>query len=200
MKKRLLVFVLCVSMVIGNLSLVSADEIAENVNVQETVSGNENAEIPDGFQRGTETAEKPEELVITGMLPEESASVSDAEDNDELFEGYVEKLFLDSQEKKRGGSYTNDRLSGIDAAVYGALRGYISLAASGERSSTVFPVAISELGLDKTSWTAADLGVDAIVVDGAFSEEAVNAAYNLLKCDLHLVLTALLADCPYELY
>lgn len=116
-----------------------------------------------------------------------------------LFEDYLESL--DEQgnaprAKKTAGS----KLTGIDKVLYTKLTRYIAQVAAGDRASTVFDIPVEELGLDQLTWTASELGVEAIIVDDDFSYDAVAAVY--AKCTYHSsqIIQALLADNPYELY
>ena len=84
--------------------------------------------------------------------------------------------------------------------------------AAGETFSTKFVLSSEELAFTGTQYTAADLGVDAILEaaedesdDGSgpvyyISQEAFEAVLKKEGLDLNLLLAALLSDCPYDLY
>ena len=85
--------------------------------------------------------------------------------------------------------------------------------AAGERASTVFEISVDELGLDKTYWTAEELGFESLFVldeDGEYvtdedgfviiSDEAASAVNAKGDYDLNRIVNALLADFPYHLY
>ena len=123
-------------------------------------------------------------------------------DEDALFAGYIAALFYGDGYAPApaldGASGGYASLSGIEALVYDRLRVMIEEVAAGERTSTVFEIPIAELGMEKTSWTAAELGIPAIADDdGAITAEAMDAAFPLPG---ERIVNALLADCPYSLY
>jgi hypothetical protein len=91
-------------------------------------------------------------------------------------------------------------LTGINAAIYTSLKGQIKQVADGTSDSAVFTVGLDEFGLEKNSWTAAELGVDAIARNGIITSEAKNALTNKLGISMRTVITSLLFDCPYDLY
>ena len=130
----------------------------------------------------------------TVSLPENGQA-----DNDSLFEGYVYGLFYPGEIEVAGDS-AGQRLSGADAVLYGFLRPKIAEVAEGEQETTVFSMPLSALNLSKTSWSAEELGVSALVEDDALTEEAGEALMNQTGINMGLVLSALLSDCPYELY
>lgn len=116
-----------------------------------------------------------------------------------LFENYLESLDEEGNAprvKKTAGN----KLTGIDKAIYTKLSQYISQVAAGDRASTVFDIPVKELGLEQLSWTASELGVEAIIVGEAFSDDAIAAVR--AKCTYHSsqIIQALLADNPYGLY
>ena len=76
MKKRVLVFVLSICMVLGNLSVVSAEEIAGEVNLQETVIQNENSGLPDGLQEEVNGQESTEAEITGDSEAAETAEAS----------------------------------------------------------------------------------------------------------------------------
>ena len=97
---------------------------------------------------------------------------TDGQSSDDLFAAYVDKAFggADSSKKLRGGGYAGARLTGVNRAIYNYIAAEIPAIASGERASTSFAIDAEEIGIKK-NWTAQDLGVDAIVVDGAIPQE-----------------------------
>ena len=95
---------------------------------------------------------------------------------------------------------TRVQLSGVEAATFDILRSQICDIAAGRRTSTALEVPVLSLGLPSLTWTAAELGVDTIVVNGAVTDAAKSAALNKVTGDFNTVLSALLMDCPYELF
>lgn len=91
------------------------------------------------------------------------------------------------------------RLSGNDRAVYDALVGKINQVARGELTNTEFVFTSAGLGI-RQLWTAAKLGVPAILENGAISEDAVQAIKEHLDFNGGRVIDALMADYPYQMY
>ena len=137
----------------------------------------------------------------------------------DLFADYVEKSFggqtsqAEQSGRKRAPKSAAAGLSGIDKAIYENIASGLPQIAAGERASTVFEIAVNELGLDKTFWTAGELGIPSIftldesgdiIVDdegnASISEEAIAAIEEMTTYDLSIVIDALLADYPYQLY
>lgn len=151
-------------------------------------------------------AASAEELVITATLPEVVVIPGGETNNDALFDAYVEGLFaIPRRRLMKAARSVGSRLTGMDAAYYSALRSAIEEVAAGDRTSTVFEFSPEELGLDAYSYTAAELGVDAIVADDAITPAASAAFSQRLAeenavCNLSYLLDVLLADCPYSLY
>jgi len=147
-------------------------------------------------QAQAEEAELAPEL-ITVEMPE------DYPDNDELFAGYVEQAFYG-----KWGTYgtgAREGLSDIGKAMYDYLKEECAKVANGEIQSTEFTLDASGIPLWNTagyelSWTAEELGVDAIVVDGNATEAAISAAQAKVVEELDAVYYALQYDCPYEMY
>ena len=129
---------------------------------------------------------------------------SGVSDNDELFRQYIERK-LDVNGKKFRKSAKNtligNKLSGYDKIAYDSLKSQIALVAEGTKTSTIFTVSLAELGFSsETTFTAEQLGVQAIFKDGELTDEAENAIYAQVSFNVDLVKDSLLSDCPYELY
>ena len=126
------------------------------------------------------------------------------ESSENLFAQYVERE-LGSQVRDRtpAQTYSSDdfgvQLTGLTAQFYQALKPKLEEVAEGSRTSTEITLTLEELGLDGT-FTAEDLGIEAIVQDGRFTQEAVDAIEALTYVNLSALLDALLGDCPLELY
>ena len=129
-----------------------------------------------------------------------------AADNDELFMQYVEAKLSEGIENEESGEIPGHARmrrvmpSGINAAIYASLKEQVKLVADGKKTSAVFEVTLEELVLEKNGWTAEELGVPAIAVNGRITQEAKNALTKELGINMRSVLTALLFDCPYDLY
>ena len=95
-------------------------------------------------------------------------------------------------------------LTGADLNMYTRLRRDISAVANGAEGctgSTIFTYSLGEI-YPQTSFTAAELGVDDIVVNYAISSEATQAAKAKFSkmMNFSTVLNYLQLDCSYELY
>ena len=138
-----------------------------------------------------------------GYVPAGRVSIAfhgtDGSDNEKLFESYVQGLFYPG-EVEAAGDYAGSQLSGTDAIIYSILRANVGEVAEGKEDSTVFTVPVNSLGLSPTVWTAEQLGVDTIIADEAITEEAASTALGNVCGNLDRIVSALLADCPYELY
>ena len=149
-----------------------------------------------------------ENVIADSLTRDETISDPAAEqDNDELFMLYVEERLaenagMDGTASEKAASRLMRRVmpTGINANIYNSLRRQIKKVADGESNSAVFTVTLEEFGLEKYSWTAVDLGVSAIVKDGSITQEAKTALTKELGINIRTVLTALLFDCPYDLY
>ncbi len=146
----------------------------------------------------------PEGMVLTEQQEMKIAIPGGENDNDELFESYMERAVfgLVSPVKKLRSAA---RLSGTEAAIYNQLLPQIREVAAGERTSTVFEIAAEDMGFEKLSWTAAELGVSSLIEkddqgNAMISSEAKTALAEHTAYDFNLVLRALLSNCPYELY
>ena len=122
----------------------------------------------------------------------------DGTDNDELFEYYIEnelneglppsgKIMLKSARL---------RLSGTNLAVYNVLKTEIAIVADGKRASTKFEITLADLSLKQTEWTNSELGI----ADSADNKERLRAVFRKIGFDPDLLLNAIIADCPYDLY
>ena len=184
----------------------TAEEEPEAPSAEEASVEEDQAE---DVQPETEDAEEPSSEILPDTIitveVEESTYISggNGADNDELFAGYVDKAFgkektASGRKKLKASAYS--RLTGQNAAVYEALKPQIEAVAAGESASTIFTVSLEALGLAGRTWSAEDLGVDAILVDGQISDAASKALGQFMTFDSSAVVNALLADCPYELY
>ena len=178
-KRRLAIILSLTLIVLSVPTVASATEIAEDEQM---------------IQDQTEAYEEITVDVETG-------TIDSVADNDELFAKYVNQVFYGPSlnQKKLLKSSGASRLSDNNFLIYSYLKDGAAEVASGVRSSTVFEISIADLLPD--SYTASDLGVTAIVdANNNITTAAQNALISKLNIDMSLVLDALLADCPYELY
>lgn len=169
---------------------------SSNAQAQEEEKGDEKAELEKNAKE--DEKEKDEEAVQTIEGEEIIISTedifADLPDNDELFAGYVEKMFYDDGIS----TYANwgaERLEGTEKQIYDILKNAVTEIAAGKRSSTKITIPVKSLTGVKTEWTAADAGVS---VD-PLTKEAMSAITQKIV-DIHKVLSYLMVDCPYELY
>lgn len=143
------------------------------------------------------------EEISAEALPEEKIVIAaDARDAVQAAEGYIRKIMYPIKPglQVRGPSPTGARLTGINKTLYDKLYLLIADVAAGKQESTVFSFPAEEV-YGQAAFTAEDLGVDALVSGGVFTEEAKAAVGRLVQSfDSVLIVQALLDDCPYELY
>ena len=185
-------------------------------NIEENGQGSSVEILPDPAPT---TENEEDEPVYTGVIEATEESVlpegAGAESSEEMFSRYVDRSFSGGavSARKRLRAAAHSSLSGYDLAVYGFLASEISKIASGELSSTIITITPEIMGLEQTSWTAEELGVDSIweldengkIVKNESGRGVLNplavanvrakAAVNHSK-----IIDALLADHPYELY
>ena len=110
-------------------------------------------------------------------------------DNDELFAMYVEQE-LYGYETATYGTRARERLNKGEKAIYDVLKAKIeSVASNGGATEFV----LTEVPGLTTSWTREELGVESIT-----GEDIANALF--AQFALENVVTALLDDCPFDLY
>ena len=136
-------------------------------------------------------------------LPEGSQAfrADDPGDSDQLAEAYLNRIMPSKgMSLKRTRSPRGENLTGMMATLYSLMLKDITDVANGERSSTVM-VYDASVVYPKTEFTAADLGVESILdEDGYLREDTYNALGEIITFDLSPALSALMVDCPYELY
>lgn len=125
-------------------------------------------------------------------------------DNDELLTGYAVKLFdsIGSSRKLRSAYSVGSSLTGSNAFIYSELKDMATDIANGNRTNSIYNHDYGTQG----PWTAQDLAIESIVIldeatgNPVILQEAVDAALERVVPDISVVIDALLADCPYELY
>ena len=90
-------------------------------------------------------------------------------------------------------------LTGLEKTIYDRLSAQILKISTGECVEPTVSFTLKELGLDG-AWTAQDLGVSSLFQGNSFSQAAVDAVYDKLDFDSGLVVDALLADYPFDLF
>ena len=179
-------------------------EPAEAVLPEVTEEAEETEEVSEPEQEQAEEELVPEETAeeITVPSSTEYGTVdADAGTNDELLQMYIDKqLNLDDGQEDATAQGMGDVLTGNNLIVYNILKSKVEQVASGEITSTEFSITLADLGLSGKQWTASELGVDTIMVNGALNPEAKTALQNLIGINVPDIIQRLLVDCPYDLY
>ncbi len=195
MKSRITAWLLAVVLVCNGVDLTGLSvraqeaESTEEIETAETVT----AEISD-----VDSTEETEAEVYS--VPD----TLDVPDNDELFAEYAQSVFYPENENSTYANWGDTKLDGLSATIYNLLKERVGEVANGDASSTEFTLTWQELGVTKTSWTQAELGVTIVNSStGKISAEAMTAAQKEIGYDstqMNTVFNCLLADCPYDLY
>lgn len=143
---------------------------------------------------------EPEAKTLTGQVPAQLTTVESGSDSDELMAGYIEQQFSEPLGTGQLNLMASSAyLGGNEQRLYDALLPFVREVASGERTSTRFDVPVEDI-FGQSSWTADDLGVEAIMEGDNVSTDAEAAFNDATSVDLGLVFSKLQADLPYELY
>ena len=201
-----------------------ASEADSNADVSETDPNSGTMEASDPDAATAANAAPVDDFVFKGSVhvrtdgQEAAPGEKDGKSPEDLFADYVERSFNGeagrvSLRKSRAARSATSNLTVVERAFYNSIAACLPQIAAGERSSTVFEVFIDDLGLEKTAWTAAELGVgsvfeldesgNVILDDNGYaflSMEAAEAAEKKAGYDLTKVLGALMEDYPYQLY
>ena len=137
-------------------------------------------------------------------------------DSEELFADYLDQEIYSAagkEDKKdvpnpsgesdgriKAKKNTGSRLTGNDKRIYQVLMKYIAETAAGKRASTRYEIGVDDLGIKNKYFTAEDLGVSRLTYQKNGTLTIAPEAEKALLGDLSRILTALLVDCPYELY
>ena len=124
------------------------------------------------------------------------------EERQALVEGYIEKTLYARMKTTatRSVQLVGNNLTGINKKLYLTLSDRIAQVAAGTLTSTVFAFPVEDV-YDQVTYTKEELGVEALVENGRFTDEAVEAVRKILRSfDVGEIVRALMADCPYELY
>ncbi len=149
-------------------------------------------------------------IVVTGCFDTDIYAISDkavgideSYQND-LLEGYIDKLVEETSQKKSDSdsvealaSDRGDSLTGLNSYMYSFLKERIEQVAKGKLDSTVFETGTISPGEGnyRSSFSGEDLGTEDLTGD-----EAVNKAVERTGLDMRRVMSALLSDLPYDLY
>ncbi len=162
------------------------------------------AGLPAALTEGAGDEETPQWVEF-----EEQAACPDLGfDSDAAAAGFINRAMAVNQQgrvmfRAAYGSVAGRRLTGIDYNIYLAVKPMIAEVARGERSSTELEIPLTAI-YDKASYTPADFELESFYdEDGAVTAEAQAAVDEKLELNedrINRVLTALLVDCPYDLY
>ena len=193
---------------------IDQEDLSQETEPEEEQEETENAGTSENTESGSEEdvsgeadIEEEEFEEITIELDDMFADVSsmDIPSEEEMLEGYVDSVMFSEDQtpgsrRKLYSVMAGSSLSRMNLSVYRILMQEVALIAEGQRSSTQITFSIDDLGLEKTSWTAEELGVDAIVVNGSIPSTVIKKVQNKVGYDFDLVVGALLEDNPYALY
>ncbi|PWJ70779.1 hypothetical protein B0O40_0628 [Ruminococcaceae bacterium R-25] len=184
-------------------------------------------DLPPSEQASDETSAPDDKTVEDTALPEETSApeedaaveVSDEEatvadepkeDNPDVDayvpgEVYVWKDIDPSYKPAKslvsaGSGIYRYQFTGNNAKVYQLLKNYFSQVANGSRTSTVFEITFEALGVAGKYYSASDLGLDAVVVNGSITAEAQTKMDELVDFDIGSIRDRLLVECPFECY
>lgn len=124
--------------------------------------------------------------------------------NEDAVSGYIEsQMSVPHPAKKRllkaARSTAGSRLDTQERRLYELLSPLIREVAEGRRDSAAFALPINAI-YDNVAYTAADLGLDSLLIGGEVSIDAAQAFWDRIDLDIARVVNALMADMPYELY
>ena len=194
---------------------ITAEEASESETIDEEapdaeiLAYEEIEEASDDAEIILEEASDDAEIILEEEPEEQAYTPEDTKSADELFAAYVDAEFGIPNEGAKPGllrkrATAGSKLKSDTLAAYNYVSAQLPLIASGEITSSHFTVPDEEVAfITETAWTAEDLGVSAIEVNGAITQEAKDAASQRLReeyFDLSILIDALLADHPYLLY
>ena len=137
--------------------------------------------------------EKSEETYTVSETVTINVSEKDFMSNEDMAEGFLNRAFYGERTNLRKGSTAGSQLTGAELNCYNKLKPLISEIANGEVSST--EISVSGI-FDKISYTYAELGFSETTVNW----DTVKAAFARQFSLSNQYLSALLYDCPYDLY
>ena len=143
-------------------------------------------------------------MMAPGVSTQSAFLPDDGISNEMLFKGYVQQMLDDAlpvskrpQAAKRRSAVA--QLTGNDLRVYDLLVPELKKIANGTVTKAEFSFLPTDI-FGQSSWTASDLGVSSIIVDNAFSPEALASFNSATAINFSKVVSALLVDFPFELY
>ncbi len=137
-------------------------------------------------------AEEPAVITVPGI----TVTVKDGGNKGDPAAGYIMRQMTGGGAPTKGAAGFS-KLEGNDARLYTALKPLIAEVAAGQRGSTEFEIPVEDI-FEKYRYTAGELGFTEINSSNASTVK--DAMVAKASIDLHRVMSALLVDCPYELY
>lgn len=225
MKNRLFALLLALAMIVTYMPALAFaegeegmgdDPVAESVQDENAgaseASGVSEPEAngPAGERAVTDVDADKDSLVPVsqGKMSKGSLSVkntgADLDDADDLLMQYLQNEVVDKKAKRKSLNAKSQRTGNLDnkeAAVFSELIDEISNIADGESESAVIDVPISTITGQDLTITAEDLGLETLTdAQGKLTEEADEAFDAFITVDLDALVSAMLADYPYEFY
>lgn len=150
---------------------------------------------------------KPEITEIEGETVTESAKPDVSIDNDKLYNDYLNAVLYQDPNGSDADLMLyqdNTAVSILDEnnlKLYNGLREIMADIASGKQTNTRFAFDFAQYGV-KNEWDKNDLGVEEVVGDNGFTEDAKKAFQTKVASTFNLgqIMNCLLQDCPYEMY
>ena len=186
------------------MGISNEEPLSELVKVEEVeapeVVTNESVALATQSEAALEASE-PLKTSISGSAVSGTSESPYGLTNEQLVNGYLQELIDESLPGSHVGLRTqsaSSNFTGNMGKVYEYLKTEIKKVAAGTRSDTVFTIDLDMLGTPH-SWTASQLGVSNFSTNTNINN-AYKAALNKLGIDKDKLISALIADCPYDLY
>ena len=143
---------------------------------------------------------RTENVTLTIPVLQKTYSAEQLEDSSQLAAGFISKTMaagMDSFESNKASA--GKHLSGPARNMYSLITADILSVANGKNSSTKLVYSAEEV-YEKTTYTKEELGVNEIFDNSGYTQEAIDAIHGIIYFGMDSVVSALLLDCPYELY
>ena len=147
----------------------------------------------------------PDGWPLDDMWEQIACPTDDGLSNDDAVTGYINQLMyakpraVKLRAAARSGVGSRFEDDSPERRLYDYLKPLLQEVARGDRSDTAFYIPLSAI-YDDVSFTAADLGLDALTYNGNVTVEAVFGFWAKVNVNVHKVLDALMVDMPYEMY
>ena len=210
MIKRIYIVVLSFLMIFANFNILVKAEGEEELQPEEIIEEEPTPEEDFQAEQIVEEEPKPEEetqleemIIEETLIEEEAVALDNVPDSDVLLQQYIDKLaFGNTPEAAKPmlrKAPRQNNLSGAELNIYNLLKEWIEKVASGKETLTQITFTYENVFTDKT-YTAQELGVDNIVVDGKITKEAKAAIISKYKVNNDVLMKTLLFDMPYTLF